>query len=383
MSVPFLPYGRQWIDEQDVAAVTKVLQSDFLTTGPETEAFENELASTCGAKFAIAVANGTAALHCAYAAAGVEPGVEVVTTPLTFSATSNTVLALGGRPVFADVDEENLCLDPGKAERALTAATKVVTPMDFAGHPADLDRFMDIAERRGLLIVEDAAHAIGARHRGQPVGSRAHLTIFSFHPVKTITTGEGGAVTTNDPVLAQRVRDFRNHGLVRQASRLEIPSPPGWYYEIQSLGLNYRITDIQCALGRSQLRKLERFVQRRREIVRRYREALTDVAEIKVPTQASWAEPAWHLFAIRVRAGRAARDALHAGLRDRGIGTQVHYIAANTFPLYRKLGYTSSPTPVAARASDELLSLPLFPAMSDEDVDRVVSSLKVVIRGLA
>jgi perosamine synthetase len=382
VSVPFLPYGRQWIDEQDIAAVTKVLQSDFLTTGPETEAFENELAAACGAKFAVVVANGTAALHCAYAAAGVTAGVDVVTTPLTFSATSNMVLALGGKPIFADVEENTLCLDPEKAERALTAATRVVAPMDFAGHPADMDRFMALAERRGLLVVEDAAHALGARQGGQPVGSRAHLTIFSFHPVKTITTGEGGAVTTNDPVLAQRARDFRNHGLVRQASRLEVANPPGWYYEIQSLGLNYRITDIQCALGRSQLRKLDRFVKRRREIVERYRAALADVKELRLPTQTESVQPAWHLFTIRVLAGRKVRDGLHAGLRERGIGTQVHYIAANAFPFYRRLGYEPSATPIAARASDELLSLPLFPAMSDDDVDRVVTNVRAVLRGV-
>ncbi len=377
-----LPYGRQWIDDEDVAAVVRALRSDFLTTGPETEAFERDLAEECGAAHAIVVANGTAALHCAYAAAGVTAGVDVVTTPLTFSATANMVLALGGRPIFADIEPRTLCLDVDKAQAALTPATRVIAAVDFAGHPAELDALMELARRRDLLIVEDAAHAIGSRYRGRPVGGIAHLTTLSFHPVKTITTGEGGAVLTNDAALAQRARDFRNHGLVRDADRLAVKPAPPWYYEIQSLGLNYRITDIQCALGRSQLRKLGAFVRRRRQIVARYQAALSDVAGLVLPPEADWAESAWHLFAVRVAGGRAQRDALHLGLRQRGIGTQVHYIAVNSFPHYRRLGYDPSTTPIAAKASDQLLSLPLFPAMSDEDVDRVVAGVRAVMREL-
>jgi UDP-4-amino-4,6-dideoxy-N-acetyl-beta-L-altrosamine transaminase len=380
---PFLPYGRQWIDDDDVAAVVRTLRSDFLTTGPETAAFEKELAAVCGAEHAVAVANGTAALHCAYAAAGVEPGVEVVTTPLTFSATSNMVVAMGGRPVFADIDPATLCLDPQKAEAALTPATRVLAPVDFAGHPAALDPLMELAARKGLIVVEDAAHAIGARYRGRPIGSVAHLTTFSFHPVKTITTGEGGAVVTNDAALAQRARDFRNHGLIRDAARLLDPGPPTtWYYEIQSLGLNYRIPDILCALGRSQLRKLERFVNRRREIVSRYRQGLSGVDGIEVGVEADDVQAAWHLFAIQLRGGRPARDALHRALRQQGIGTQVHYIAVNSFPFYRQLGFDPAATPIASEVSERILSLPLFPAMSDEDVERVVGAVRSVMRAL-
>ncbi|HXI56533.1 MAG TPA: UDP-4-amino-4,6-dideoxy-N-acetyl-beta-L-altrosamine transaminase [Polyangia bacterium] len=380
---PFLPYGRQWIDDDDVAAVVRTLRSDYLTTGPETAAFEKELAAVCGAQHAVAVANGTAALHCAYAAAGVGPGVEVVTTPLTFSATSNMVVAMGGRPVFADIDPETLCLDPRKAEAALTPATRVLAPVDFAGHPAALDPLMELAARKGLIVVEDAAHAIGARYRGRPIGSVAHLTTFSFHPVKTITTGEGGAVVTNDAALAQRARDFRNHGLIRDDARLLDPgAPTTWYYEIQSLGLNYRIPDILCALGRSQLRKLERFVNRRREIVARYRQGLSGVDGIEIGVEADDVQAAWHLFAIQLRGGRPARDALHLALRQQGIGTQVHYIPVNSFPFYRQLGFDPAATPIASGVSERILSLPLFPAMSDEDVERVVGAVRSVMRAL-
>jgi perosamine synthetase len=376
----FLPYGRQFIDDEDIAAVVRVLRSDFLTTGPETEAFEAELAAACGAAHAVVVANGTAALHCAYAAAGVTEGSEVVTSPLTFSSTANTVLALGGRPVFADVEPDFLCLDPDQAAAAITPRTRVLAPIDYAGHPAALDRFMDLAHRRGLVVVEDASHAIGASIGGRPIGSIAHLTTFSFHPVKTVTTGEGGAVLTNDPILARRARDFRNHGLVRDAERLPAESPP-WYYEIQSLGLNYRLTDLQCALGRSQLAKLARFVARRREIVDRYRTALGDLATLEVPTEAPSVRAAWHLCAVRLRG--VERRAFCAALRQRGVGTQVHYIPVNAFPLYRGLGYDPAATPLATAVAERLVSLPLYPSLSDADVDRVVDAVRAVSRELA
>jgi perosamine synthetase len=372
---PFLPYGRQLLDEDDIAAVVRVLRSEFLTTGPETESFEAELATACGAAHAIVVANGTAALHCAYAAAGVEAGSEVITTPLTFSATSNTVLALGGRPVFADVDSRTLCLDPERAAAVITPRTRVLAPVDYAGHPAALDRFMELARQHNLVVVEDAAHSIGASLGGRPIGSIAHMTTFSFHPVKTITTGEGGAVLTNDPVLAQRIRDFRNHGLVREKARLPADPPP-WYYEIQSLGLNYRLTDIQCALGRSQLAKLERFVARRREIVARYRAALADVSSLELPEEDPSVRAAWHLFVLRLRG--QDRRSFCAALRERGVGTQLHYIPVTAFPLYRRLGYDPAATPVAVAASDRLVSLPLYPALSDADVDRVIAAVRAV-----
>jgi perosamine synthetase len=378
----FLPYGRQLVEDDDVQAVVRALRSDYLTTGPEVEAFERELAEACGAGHAIAVSSGTAALHCAYAAAGVGAGSEVVTTPLTFSATSNTVLALGGKPVFADVEPLTLCLDPEKAAAAIGPRTKVLAPVDYAGHPAALDELMVLAARHGLIVVEDASHAIGARSKGRAIGSIAHMTIFSFHPVKTVTTAEGGAVLTNDPLLARRARDFRNHGLVRDRERLP-PDPPPWYYEIQSLGLNYRLTDLQAALGRSQLAKLERFVARRRAIVARYREGLADLAAVQLPIERPEAQAAWHLCAIRLAGGAESRARLAAALRVRQIGTQLHYLPVNAFPLYRELGYSPDTTPIATRASAQLLSLPLYPALSDQDVARVIAAVRDAFDGPA
>jgi perosamine synthetase len=378
----FLPYGRQLVEDDDVQAVVRTLRSDYLTTGPEVDAFERELAEACGAAHAVAVSSGTAALHCAYAAAGVGAGSEVVTTPLTFSATSNTVLALGGRPVFADVEPLTLCLDPEKASAAIGPRTRVLAPVDYGGHPAALDELMALAARHGLVVVEDASHAIGARSRGRPIGSIAHMTTFSFHPVKTVTTAEGGAVLTNDPLLARRARDFRNHGLVRDRERLPSDQPP-WYYEIQSIGLNYRLNDLQAALGRSQLRKLERFVGRRRAIVARYRDGLADLAAIQVPVESRDVQAAWHLFAIRLAGGAEPRARLADALRARQIGTQLHYLLVNGFPLYRELGYSPDATPVATRASEQLLSLPLYPALSDEDVARVIAAVRDASDGLA
>jgi UDP-4-amino-4,6-dideoxy-N-acetyl-beta-L-altrosamine transaminase len=366
-----IPYGRQLIDDDDVAEVVRVLRSDFLTTGPEVELFEQELAAACGAKHAVAVANGTAALHCAYAAAGIGAGDEVITSALTFSATANMVLALGGKPAFADIEPETLCLDPAKTEAAITPRTKAIAPVDFAGHPAAIDSFMEMARRRGLVIIEDASHSIGGRLQGRPVGSLAHLTTFSFHPVKTITCGEGGAVLTDDDALAQRARDFRNHGMIRDAARLGRHDGP-WYYEIQSLGFNYRLTAIQCALGRSQLRKLGQFSARRRAIVERYRQAFAGEPRLRLQQQRAAAEPTWHLFVVQVE----PRGAFFAALQRRGLGPQVHYVPVNDMPLYRELGHSPADTPLAERAALELVSLPLFPAMSDADVETVIAAVR-------
>lgn len=378
MSERWLPYGRQTIEDDDVAAVARVLRSDFLTTGPEVEAFEKELAAACGVKHAVAVSNGTAALHAAYAAAGIGPGDEVVTSPLTFSATANMALALGAHPVFADVLEGTLCLDPEAVERALTPRTKAIAPVDFAGNPADMDRFSALAERHGLLLVEDAAHSVGGSYRGRPMGSLAHLTTLSFHPVKTITTGEGGAVLTSDDRLAERARDFRNHGLVRDRARLARYDGP-WYYEIQSLGFNYRLSDIHAALGRSQLAKLGRFVARRRAIVARYREGLVGCSRLRIAAETPGAEPAWHLMAVVLEGPAALRREVYARLEQQRIRPQVHYILVSDFPLYRRLGHDPQATPVAAAAAERLLSLPLFPSLTDEEVDRVIAALREVL----
>lgn len=376
MNRAVLPYGRQWIEDDDIDAVVQALRSDYLTTGPEVEAFETELAGVCGARFAIAVSNGTAALHCAYAAAGIGAGDEVITSPLTFSATANMVLALGAKPVFADVLADTLCLDPARAEEAITAQTKAIAAVDFAGHPAQMDELRAVAQRHRLGLIEDAAHSLGSRFLGSPVGRLADMTTLSFHPVKTITTAEGGAVLTDDAALARCVRDFRNHGMVKDPERLARHDGP-WYYEIQSLGFNYRLSAIQCALGRSQLRKLERFIGRRAQLVARYRAGLTGLP-LDWVTEGPGVQPAWHLFAVRVRGGSKVRASLFSGLQKKRIVPQVHYIAVNELPLYRQLGYSGAETPVASEASNALISLPLFPAMSDGDVDYVIGAVREV-----
>lgn len=369
MSEPrILPYGRQTIEDDDVEAVVRALRSDFLTTGPEVDAFERELAARCGARHAVAVSSGTAALHCAYAALGIGPGDEVITSPLTFSATANMVLALGARPVFVDVEESTLCLDPAQVARAIGPRTRCIAPVDFAGNIASISAM----RAHDIPVVEDACHSIGGRLNGAHVGALADLTVFSFHPVKTITTGEGGAILTDDDSYATKLRDFRNHGLVRDRARLGHYAGP-WSYEIQSLGFNYRLSDLHAALGRSQLRKLDRFVTRRRELVQRYRALLAAQPRLRLLAETPGAEPAWHLFVVLLPDG--TRPHVHAALERQGIRAQVHYIPVNEFPLYRELGHDPAQTAVAHRAAERLLSLPLFPSMSDEDVDRVVAAL--------
>jgi UDP-4-amino-4,6-dideoxy-N-acetyl-beta-L-altrosamine transaminase len=369
-----IPYGRQSIDEDDIAAVVRVLRSDYLTTGPELEAFERELAQASGVRHAIAVANGTAALHCAYAAIGIGPGDEVVTTPLTFSATSNMLLALGARPVFADIDPRTLCLDVAAVEAAITPRTKAIAAVDFAGVPAVTGALRELARARKLLIVDDAAHALGSRLHDRPVGALADVTTLSFHPVKTITTAEGGAVVTDDDAIAQRAKDFRSHGVVRERERLT-RWDGAWYYEVSSLGFNYRLSAIQAALGRSQLRKLGAFMARRQEIVDRYRAAFADDTRLELQAPTEGAVPCWHLFTIRVR-DKATRARTFAALADDGILAQVHYVAVNDLPLYRELGFRPEQTPIAARASDTIISLPLYPAMLDDDVERVIAATR-------
>jgi perosamine synthetase len=379
-----LPYGRQWIDEEDIARVLETLRSDWVTQGPTIPRFEEALARAVGARHAVAVATGTAALHAACFAAGIGPGDEVVTSPLTFAACGNAVLYLGGRPVFADVSRDTGNLDPAETLKALTPRTRALLPVDYAGHPADMDAFREIARGRDLLVIEDGAHSLGARLSGRPVGALADLTIFSFHPVKTITTGEGGAVTTDDDELARRLRLFRTHGITKNAGEFvqsDVEQGP-WYYEMQELGFNYRITDLQCALGLSQLRRLGEFVERRRAIVNRYREAFGADEALMVPALRPGAEPAWHLFPLRLRLERlgATRGALFQALRARGLGVQVHYIPIHLQPYYRKrFGYSPGDFPEAEAYYAAEISLPLFPRMTDEDVEDVIGIVNDIV----
>lgn len=370
----FLPYGRHDVTEADAEAVRRALFSGWLTTGPAVDRFEHALASVCGGMHVAVVNSGTAALHAAYAATGLGPGHEVVTSPLTFAATATTALHLGATVRFADVADDTLTLDPAAAAAATTAKTHVITAVDYAGQPADLDPLMSIARDADAFLLEDAAHALGATYKGQPVGSVADLTTFSFHPVKTVTTAEGGAVSGRDSTLVDAVRRFRNHGLVRELERLRRPDEGGWHQEIQSLGLNYRLPDVLAALGASQLVRLEQYVGERNRLVAGYRELFKDVPGVDTIPTAAYAAPAWHLLAVRIRNGR--RREVYDHLRSVGIGAQVHYLPAHLHPLFEDLGYGRGSCPNAERAYEELLSLPLFPGLSDRDLERVVHEVR-------
>jgi UDP-4-amino-4,6-dideoxy-N-acetyl-beta-L-altrosamine transaminase len=369
----FIPYGRQSIDEDDIAAVVDVLRSDWLTRGPAVEEFEAALSEVCGGVPCAAVSSGTAALHCAYAAAGVGSGNEVVTTPLTFAATATTAMHLGATVKFADIDDATLNIDPEAVREACTPRTKAITAVDFAGQPADLDALRQIADEVGAVLIEDAAHAIGSRYRGRPVGSIADLTTFSFHPVKTVTTAEGGAVATRNPAYLREVRRFRNHGLVRDPDDQREPNEGPWHQEIHGLGLNYRMPDVLASLGRSQLKKLQRFAARRAQLVARYRRALSDVDEVRLVDVRPDLEPVWHLFVVRILDGR--RRETYEALRRARIGAQVHYLPVHRHPIFKELGYEQVLCPVAEAAYEEILSLPIYPNLSDKQQDRVIEVL--------
>jgi perosamine synthetase len=371
-----LGYGRQSVDDDDIRAVADVLRSEMLTTGPRVDAFEAALAETTGAAHVVCFSSGTAALHAAAFAAGLGPGDEAVTTPLTFCATSNCVLYQGGRPVFADIAADTLNLDPDAAARAVTSRTKAILPVDFGGQPADLDPFLDLAARHGLVIIEDASHALGARYKGRGVGTISHMTVFSFHPVKHVTTGEGGAVTTADTDFARRLRLFRNHGISTEAR--ERAAKHQWFYEMVELGYNYRLSDLHCALGINQLRKFAGWLGRRRALARRYDEAFARCPAVTPLAVRPWAEHAYHLYVVRLNLERlsADREAVYAALRAEGIGVNVHYIPVHLHPYYQRvLGTRSGSYPIAERAYEQILTLPLFPSMTDADADDVVAAV--------
>ncbi len=376
MSDQHIPYGRQSIEADDIEAVLAVLRGDWLTTGPAVDAFEDALSQRCGAPYAVALNSGTAALHAAYRAAGVGPGTEVIVPALTFSATANAAHHLGATLRFADITDETLTIDPASLQQHLSEKTVVVAPVDFAGHPADIDAITAMAARAGARVVEDAAHSLGATYRGQAVGCVADLTTFSFHPVKAITTGEGGAVTTRSTAEAQLMRRFRNHGIDRHSPGVD---DGAWSYDIDEIGFNFRLTDIQCALGISQLRKLGRFIERRQQIAATYRQQLATFDEIELPPDQPWCEHAYHLFVIRVPSAR--RAAIFDTLRSRGIGVQVHYVPVNMLSAYRRLGHHPEETPVALKNYRRMISLPCHPAMGDADVERVIAELGNAMRG--
>lgn len=366
-----LPYGRQTVDDADVAAVVEVLRSDWLTTGPKVGEFERALADFCGVGEAVVVSNGTAALHAAMHALAIGPGDEVIVPAMTFAATANAVVYCGGKPVFVDVEPSTLSIDVDAAERAITAKTKAIVGVDYAGQPCAWDALRALALRKKLPLVADACHALGGDFAGKPVGSLADLSAFSFHPVKPITTGEGGAIATDNPELARRMRVFRNHGITTDHRQRE--KAGAWFYEMVELGYNYRLCDVQCVLGISQLKKLPAWMARRREIAARYDAEFARLDGIEPLARRANTGHAHHLYVVRVVGDR---DGIFARLRTRGIGVNVHYIPVHLHPFYReRFGTKPGLCPVAEAAFKRILSLPIFPTMSNGDIEAVVGAL--------
>jgi perosamine synthetase len=376
-----LPYGHHWLDEDDVAAVVDVLRSDWLTTGPKVAEFERAFADVVGAEYAVAVNSGTAALHAAVYAAGIRPGDEVIVPPMTFAASANCVVYQGGKPVFVDVNPDTLLIDPALVENQITSRTKAIIAVDYAGQPCDYDSLKSITNQYDLTLIADACHALGASYKGRPVGTLADLNVFSFHPVKHITTGEGGMVTIGDPELARRMRIFRNHGIPSDYRKRA--KEKSWFYEMIDLGYNYRLTDIQCALGLSQLIKLPEWLARRLEIASRYDEAFKEFTAVTTLAVNENASHAYHLYMIRLNLGklRGARSDIFSALVAEGIGVNVHYIPVHLHPFYRqKFGTGPDMCPVAEAAYESLITLPLFPQMSDQDIDDVIAAVYKVVK---
>lgn len=372
-----LPYGRQWLDEADIESVIDVLRSDFLTQGPAIQAFEQKVANYVGAKYGVAFTNGTAALHGACFAAGIGAGDEVLTTPLTFLASSNCVLYQGGTPIFCDINMETYNIDPLQLERKITRNTKAIIAVDFSGQPAEMDEISRIAHKHGLVVIEDAAHSLGAEYDGRKVGTWADMTMFSFHPVKHVTTGEGGVIVTDDEGLYRRLIQFRSHGMTRDPKEMTRNDGP-WYYEMHALGYNYRMTDIQAALGVSQMDKLDQFVIRRREIVEIYNKNLSNIPGLVLPYQHPKANSSWHLYVVRFLSefSEDNRKKIFDKLRALNIGVNVHYIPVYLQPYYEKLGYQKGLCPNAESYYETTITLPLFPKMTDDDVWYVISAIK-------
>ena len=378
----FLPYAHQQIDDDDVAAVAAVLRSDWLTTGPRVPEFEAGLTAATGARHAVAFSSGTAALHGATVVAGLGPGDEAITSPMTFVATANAVLYAGAEPRFADVDPTTLLIDPEAVAAAINPRTRAILPVDYAGHPADYDRLRAIADRAPggpLTIIADASHSLGATTDGRRVGTLADLTVLSLHPAKILTTGEGGAVLTDRDDLADRLRRFRNHGIAT-----ELAARTDWTYAMVELGYNYRLTDIGAALGSSQLARLGAFLERRRALAARYLERLADHPFVQPPTVVPGVDPAWHFCYAQLRLERLAvdRGVVYRALRAEGIGVNVHYIPVHAHPFYRER-YPGLSFPVAEAAYERLLTLPLHAGMTEADVDDVIEALDKVTAACA
>lgn len=376
-----IPYGRQWIDEEDIQAVVEVLGGGWITQGPAIGAFEEAVATYIGAKYAVVFNSGTAALHAAMFAAGVNKGDEVITSPITFVATSNSALYVGAKPMFADIDMNTYCIDEGKIEEVVTKKTKAIVPVDLAGYPVDMRKIRKIADKYNLIVIEDAAHALGAKRYGKIVGQEADMTMFSFHPVKHITTGEGGIIVTNNEKYYEKLKIFRTHGITKDEKLLAESEGP-WYYEMHYLGYNYRITDIQCALGLSQLNKVEKFVKRRNEIAAIYDKEFEDNPLIVIPPKPHYenSRHAYHIYPLLLDK-RIDRKDVFIKLRERGILCQVHYIPVHLQPYYRRrFGYKEGDFKNAEEYYKREITIPLYPKMADNEVEYVIKSVKEVVR---
>lgn len=375
-----LPYATQWITRADIRAVSGALRSAYLTQGPLVEEFERAVAEYCGAHYAVAVNSGTSALHIACLAAGLKKGDEGVTSPITFAASSNCLLYCGSKPVFADIDSETICAGAEEVLSKITPRTKAVIPVHFGGHAFDMDKLRGM--RKGICIIEDACHALGAEYKGRKIGSCAYsdMAVLSFHAVKHITTGEGGMVLTNDRKLYERLKLFRSHGITRDPALLT-RNPGGWYYEMHELGYNYRITDFQCALGLSQLKKLDAFVAKRRKIAAEYDRAFAGMEELILQNEKPYASSSYHLYPLRFDLSKlsAGREAVFSEYRKRGILVNVHYYPVYLQPYYRKLGYRPGACPKAELYYSQAVTLPLFPKMNAADVAKVIKATKAIV----
>lgn len=371
-----IPYGRHCIDGDDINAVVEALRSDWLTTGPKVEEFEQSFADFVGTKYAVSVSSGTAALHAIMYALGIGKGDEVIVPAITFAATANCIVFQGGTPVFVDVQHDTLLVNTEEVEANITPRTKAIIAVDYAGQPCDYEALRKIADKNNIALIADACHSLGGSYKGKVCGSLADMSAFSFHPVKNMTCGEGGMVTTNDETFARAMRMFRNHGIsTDHRKRVEQET---WFYEMVDLGFNYRLTDIQCALGISQLKKVPAWIARRQEIAFRYNNSFAEIPIVQPLSIKPDLSHAYHLYVVRLdkQLSLKTRDDVFKALNKRGIGVNVHYIPVHLHPYYREnFGTGMGLCPVAEKAYEEILSLPLFPNMADSDIDFVVSAL--------
>ncbi|MCM1038393.1 MAG: UDP-4-amino-4,6-dideoxy-N-acetyl-beta-L-altrosamine transaminase [Ruminococcus sp.] len=374
-------YGHQYIDEADIQAVVDVMRSEALTCGPKIGELEQKLCKLTGAKYAVVCSNGTAALHIACLAAGISPGDEVITTPITFAASANCALYCGARPVFADIDADTYNIDPASVAKCVTDKSRAVVAVDFTGQSVDLDPLLELCRQKNMVLIEDGAHVIGTRYKGKANGSIADMTTFSFHPVKTVTGGEGGAVLTNSEKYYQKLLLYRSHGITRDESLLEHPADGPWYYEQLALGYNYRITDMQAALIISQLDKLDRFSSRRKEIVARYNEAFSGMPGIFIQKEIPESDTTRHLYILRIKPEELTidRKRFFAALATENVCCNVHYIPTYYFPYYEKMGYQRGICPNAEKLYEEIITLPLYYAMTDEDVESVIRAVEKIV----